>query len=159
MSERDLLIRRIQNGTVLDHLKAGSSLHVFSALDISGEDGNQVSVAMNVPSKRIVKKDIIKVENRFLRAEETNRLALMAPNASVNIVRDYKVVEKRNVEVPSSFVNIFKCTNPTCITNSNEPIVPELKVIRSNPAVLQCRYCSRILQVEEVVGTRGRIYG
>lgn len=159
MSERDLLISRIRNGTVLDHLKAGSSFHVLAALDISGEDGNQVSVAMNVPSNRIEKKDIIKVENRFLKAEETNRLALMAPNASVNIVKDYNVVEKRSVEVPLSFVNVFACTNPTCISNSGEPMIPELKVIRSNPAVLQCKYCSRILQVDEVLGTRGRTYG
>ena len=144
MSERDLLINRIRDGTVLDHLESGSAFTVLAALDVSGSDGNQVSVAMNVPSRKVGKKDIIKVENRFLKVSETNRLALMAPRATVNIIRGYGVTAKRNVKLPKTFVNVLQCSNPTCITNSNEPIIPELRIIKKNLQLLQCKYCSRI---------------
>src|SRR3990170_3238439 len=102
MSEEGLLVGRIRNGTVLDHVEPGTALVVLSALNIKGTDGNIVSVAMNVSSKKIGKKDIVKVENRVLKPEETNKLALIAPRATVNIIREYKIVEKRSVQLPES---------------------------------------------------------
>lgn len=151
MSEESLLVSRIRNGTVLDHVEPGSALRVLSALNINGTDGNIVSVAMNVPSKRLGKKDIVKVENRVLKPEETNKLALIAPRATVNIIKEYKVVEKRSVQLPESFVGVFKCPNPTCISNAREPIISEIRVVKKEPPLLQCKYCARILQPEELI--------
>ena len=154
MSEKELIINRIRQGTVLDHIDSGHAFNVLAALDIKGTDGNQVSVAMNVPSKRLNKKDIVKVENRILAVDETNRLALISPNTTINIIQDYKIIEKRNVKLPKSFVDVFKCTNPTCISNASEPIISELLVLKKDPPKLRCKYCSRILLPEEILLSR-----
>ena len=104
----DLRINRIKHGTVLDHIVAGRAFNVLSALDINGTDGNQVSVAMNVSSKQYKKKDIIKIENRILAVEETNRLALITPHSTINIIENYEIREKRNVELPEKFTGLCK---------------------------------------------------
>ena len=147
----DLRINRIKHGTVLDHIVAGRAFNVLSALDINGMDGNQVSVAMNVSSKQYSKKDIIKIENRILAVEETNRLALITPNSTINIIENYEITEKRNVELPKKFTGVFKCTNPTCISNSSEPIISELLIINNDPPRLKCKYCTRISLTEEIL--------
>ncbi|HIC84310.1 MAG TPA: aspartate carbamoyltransferase regulatory subunit [Nitrososphaerales archaeon] len=147
----DLRISRIKHGTVLDHIIAGRAFNVLSALDINGTDGNQVSVAMNVSSKQYSKKDIIKIENRILAVEETNRLALITPNSTINIIENYEITEKRNVELPKKFTGVFKCTNPTCISNSSEPIISELLIINNDPPRLKCKYCTRISLTEEIL--------
>ena len=147
----DLRINRIKHGTVLDHIIAGRAFNVLSALDINGTDGNQVSVAMNVSSKQYRKKDIIKIENRILAVEETNRLALITPHSTINIIESYEITEKRNVELPEKFTGVFKCTNPTCISNSSEPIISELLIVNDNPPRLKCKYCTRISLTEEIL--------
>ena len=147
----DLRISRIKHGTVLDHIIAGRAFNVLSALDINGMDGNQVSVAMNVSSKQYSKKDIIKIENRILAVEETNRLALITQHSTINIIENYEITEKRNVELPKKFTGVFKCTNPTCISNSSEPIISELLIINNDPPRLKCKYCTRISLTEEIL--------
>lgn len=154
MSQEELLVRRIKEGTVLDHVEAGRALRVLSALNITGQDGGLVTVAMNVPSSKMGRKDIVKIGNRFLSPEESNRIALIAPRATVNIVQDYKVVEKRSVRLPQAFVNVFRCPVPTCISNSPEPIVPEILVLRANPPTLKCKYCGRLLYPEDVLSAK-----
>ncbi|MEM3068937.1 MAG: aspartate carbamoyltransferase regulatory subunit [Nitrososphaerales archaeon] len=151
MSEEQLVVRKIKEGTVLDHVEQGRALKVLEALNIDGKDGNVVTVAMNVSSKKLGKKDIIKIENRFLKPEETNRIALIAPKATANLIRNYQVVEKRKVEIPDKFVDVFKCPNPTCISNSNEPISHIIDVVKKDPPILKCRYCSRLLSPNELI--------
>ncbi|NWG09690.1 MAG: aspartate carbamoyltransferase regulatory subunit [Nitrososphaerales archaeon] len=148
---KEQLVRKIKEGTVLDHVEQGRALQVLQALNIDGKNGNIVTVAMNVSSKKLRKKDIIKIENRFLKPEETNRIALIAPRATVNLIRDYQVFEKRKVEIPDTFVNVFKCPNPTCISNSNEPVSYIIDAVRKNPPLLRCRYCGRLLSPNELI--------
>lgn len=144
--ETQLLIRRIKEGTVIDHIKAGEALRVLDILDITGKEGELVSVAMNVPSSKLVTKDVVKVANRFLKPEETDKLALVAPAASVNIIRNYRVAEKRKVELPEVFKGILKCPNPTCISNvKSEPIVPTIDVVDKEAPILKCRFCQRLI--------------
>jgi aspartate carbamoyltransferase regulatory subunit len=128
-----LLVRRIKDGTVIDHIEAGKALLVLRALSITG------------------KKDIIKVENRFLETGETNKLALIAPRSTINIIRDYKLLEKRKIQMPHSIVGIFKCPNLKCITNSGEEIRSLIDVIDKEKVVLKCRYCARTLSTDELV--------
>jgi aspartate carbamoyltransferase regulatory subunit len=158
MSEAQLLVRRIKDGTVIDHIDPGMALVVLDALNMTGREGNVITVAMNVPSGKLEKKDIIKVENRFLESNETNKLALLAPKATVNIIRDYKVIEKRKVELPNEFVAIFKCPNPKCVTNSKEEIKPIIDVIDKRHQKLKCRYCNRILNLTNSSISEGLIY-
>jgi len=146
-----LLVRRIKDGTVIDHIEAGKALFVLRALSVTGKEGNVITVALNVPSSKHGKKDIIKVENRFLETSETNKLALIAPRATINIIRDYKLVEKRKIQLPNSIVGIFKCPNLKCITNSGEEIRSTIDVIDKQKVVLKCRYCARTLSIDELV--------
>jgi len=144
MSKETLIVGRIGQGTVLDHLEAGSALRVLKALGITPDAGDIITIAMNVPSAKLGKKDILKVERRILTREETDRISLICPNATVNIIEDYSVKEKRKVQLPDKFVNVFRCPNPTCVSNAREPIIPTLNLLRRNPITLQCAYCRRV---------------
>ena len=146
-----LLVRRIRDGTVLDHIENGKALIVLRVLDITGREGNVVTVALNVPSSKHSKKDIIKVENKFLEKDETDKLALIAPHATINIIRDYKLVEKRKINLPDSIKGIFSCPNLNCITNSEEYIRSIIDIIDKEKIVLKCRYCARTLSIDELV--------
>lgn len=148
--ETQLLIRRIKEGTVIDHIKAGEALRVLQILGITGKEGEIVSVAMNVPSAKIEKKDVIKVANRFLKSEETDKLALVAPLATVNIIKNYKVSEKRKVELPAVFKGLLRCPNPTCVSNlEREPIIPTIDVVDKEAPLLRCRFCQRLISPGE----------
>ncbi|MER3601212.1 MAG: aspartate carbamoyltransferase regulatory subunit [Nitrososphaerota archaeon] len=150
--EESLIVRRIKEGTVIDHITAGRALRVLEILGIRGEADNVVTVAINVPSHKLGKKDIVKIEGRFLSADETNKIALIAPHATINIIRGYRVVQKRKVELPKEFVNVFRCPYPTCVSNSAaEPIVPILVVVSADRPQLRCFYCSRIIEVEDII--------
>jgi aspartate carbamoyltransferase regulatory subunit len=148
---RQLLVRRIKDGTVIDHIESGKALLVLRTLDITGKEGNVITVALNVPSSKHNKKDIIKVENRFLEKDETNKLALIAPHATINIIKEYKLVEKRKIQLPDSITGVFKCTNLKCVTNSDEYIKPVINIIDKEKVILRCRYCFRTLTINELV--------
>jgi aspartate carbamoyltransferase regulatory subunit len=144
------MVRRIKEGTVLDHIDEGKGLQVLNALRIDGKDGSLITIALNVPSGKFKKKDIIKVENKFLKDDDTNMLSVIAPKATINIIRDYKLVEKRRVALPNEIDRIFRCSNPDCITNSTEHIESVMDVIDKIGRVLKCRYCSRVLDVNKL---------
>ncbi len=118
MEQSELMVRRIKEGTVIDHIDEGKGLQVLDALRIDGQDGSLITLAMNVPSGKSKKKDIIKVENRFLKDDDTNKIAIIASKATINIIKNYKLIEKRRVALPNEIDKIFRCTNPDCITNS-----------------------------------------
>ena len=150
MEQSELLVRRIKEGTVIDHIDEGRGLQVLNALRINGKDGSLITIALNVPSGKFKKKDIIKVENKFLKDDDTNKLAVIAPKATINMIKDYKLVEKRRVSLPNEIDRIFRCANPDCITNSMEHIESVMDVIDKEGRVLKCRYCSRILDVNQL---------
>ena len=150
MQESELLVRRIREGTVIDHIDEGKGLEVLNALEIDGKDGSLITLALNVPSGKFKKKDIIKVENKFLKDDDTNKLAVIAPKATVNIIKNFKLVEKRRVSLPNEIDRIFRCSNPDCITNSPEHIESIMDVVDKEGLVLKCRYCGRILDVNQL---------
>lgn len=150
MEQSELIVRRIREGTVIDHIDEGKGLQVLGALRIDSGDGSLITIALNVPSGKFKKKDIIKVENKFLKDDDTNKLAVIAPRSTINIIKDYKLVEKRRVALPNEIDRIFRCSNPDCITNSTEHIESVMNVIDMEGRVLKCRYCSRILDVNRL---------
>ncbi|MEJ2260266.1 MAG: aspartate carbamoyltransferase regulatory subunit [Nitrosopumilaceae archaeon] len=150
MQESELMVRRIKEGTVIDHIDEGKGLQVLGALRIDGGDGSLITIALNVPSGKFKKKDIIKVENKFLADDDTNKLAVIAPKATINIIKNYKLVEKRRVSLPNEIDRIFRCSNPDCITNSPEHIESIMDVIDKEGRVLKCRYCGRVLDVNRL---------
>ena len=150
MEQSELMVRRIKEGTVIDHIDEGKGLQVLDALRIDGKDGSLITIALNVPSGKFKKKDIIKVENKFLKDDDTNKLAVIVPNATINIIKNYKLVEKRRVALPNEVDRIFRCSNPECITNSTEHIESIMDVMDKEGRVLKCRYCSRVLDVNQL---------
>ncbi len=141
--EHELRVSKIRDGTVIDHIRGGQSLNVLAILGIDGSRGEEVSVGMNVPSDRLARKDIVKVEGRELSQDEVDVLSLIAPDASINIVRDYEVVEKSRVDRPEAVEDVLECPNPGCITNADEPVTTTFDVLNDG---VRCAYCETIVR-------------
>ena len=145
-------VTAIKNGSVIAHIPAGQALKVLELLNLSGDTSVPVSLVMNVPSKKMGAKDIIKVEDRELTQSELDRLALVAPDSSIAIIRAYSVAEKLNVNLGDEVINVVRCTFSNCITqNPREPLPHRLKVIRTAPLALRCHYCQRPQDLDELV--------
>jgi len=151
VSETELHVSKIRNGTVIDHITGGHALDVVKILRITGREKKVITIAINVPSKRFKKKDIVKIEGRELNPQEVHKIALLAPHATINIVRDYKVMEKQRVKLPKVIEDIIKCSNPACISNSNEPVQSKFYVESEDPLILKCHYCSYIMEKKNVL--------
>ena len=150
MEEANLLVRRIKDGTVIDHIDGGKGLQVLEALDIDGTSGDVITIALNVPSGKLNKKDIIKVENKFLEEDDTSKLAVISPASTVNIIKNYKLVEKRRVSLHNEIDRSCGCSDPDCITNSKEDIESMMDVNDKECNVLKGGYCRRILDVSKL---------
>ena len=151
MTKSELKIKAIENGTVIDHITANKSLHILKILDLPDDETENVTVAMNVTSGQIERKDIVKIENRELDHSELNQIALIAPKATINIIRDFKPVKKDKIVLPKKITSIIKCTNPKCITNlENEPIQPVFNVVEEYPPVVRCHYCEKLIKTEDI---------
>jgi len=143
---RDLKVTPIKNGTVIDHIPSGMALKLLKVLGITEAVSSTVSILVHVPSKRKGWKDIVKVEDRELNPRELNKIALLAPEATINIIRNYNVAEKHTVTLPERAVGILRCGNPNCITNSREPVESVFLVTGKEPLRLRCQYCERELE-------------
>ncbi|WP_075056945.1 aspartate carbamoyltransferase regulatory subunit [Thermogymnomonas acidicola] len=154
MEDRTLKISKIREGTVLDHVPAGKALKVLSILKIDENAPYSVSIGMRVPSKKLGgQKDVIKIENRFLEKHEVDRIALVAPEATISIVKNYEITEKFQVDLPERVVGIVQCSNRSCISNKKEPVTSEFIVVSKKPLVLRCVYCERNMGEREVHST------
>jgi aspartate carbamoyltransferase regulatory subunit len=153
LSKNDTTLRvsKIKNGTVIDHITSGHGLDVAKLLGIVGRRADVVTIAMNVPSGKLGHKDMVKFEGRFLASSEVDKIALLAPHATINIIRDYQVVEKQRVKLPNSIKGIVKCDNPACVSNSNEPVLTKFYVERDEPLRLKCHYCGHIMEKQDVL--------
>ncbi len=148
MTDDESKVARIRNGTVIDHVEPGQALNVLKILGVNANNvGSTIIVAMHVFSKKSKSgwKDIVKIEDRELDETTVNKIALISPNASIVIIRDYYVAEKYKVDIGKHVIGIARCSNPNCITNMGEPVEPEFNVVSKNPPVLKCIYCERNL--------------
>jgi aspartate carbamoyltransferase regulatory subunit len=143
MTDRELRVSKIENGTVIDHIPGGQALNVLAILGIDGDAGEVVSVGMNVPSDRLGHKDVVKVEDRELSQSEVDVLSLIAPAATINIIRGYDVIDKSRVERPDQVSGILQCSNTNCITAGEEPVDPTFEVLDDG---VRCIYCDTIIR-------------
>ena len=147
MSHKELVVSALENGTVLDHIPAEN---VYKALDLLNLKGieSQITIGINLASKLHGKKGIIKIADKFFETDELNKLALIAPKATVNVIRDFKVVEKKTLETPEEVIGIAKCRNPKCVTN-HQPIKTRFKTISESDKIsLKCHYCEKITSIK-----------
>ncbi len=142
--EQELRVKRIENGTVIDHIIAGQALNVLKILGIPDSSQGVVSVLLNSPGKFGIK-DVVKIENRELNVREVDRIALIAPNATINIIRNFNVSQKKKVHIPIFVEGVVKCVNPNCISNSNEPVTSKFDVAVEGCLRLRCTYCGRFI--------------
>ncbi|MDP4277210.1 MAG: aspartate carbamoyltransferase regulatory subunit [Bacteroidota bacterium] len=147
-NEKELQVKALKNGTVIDHIPSDQLFKVVSLLQLD-KVSNQVTIGNNLNSKLLGKKGIIKIANRYYADEEISRIALIAPFAKINIIKDFEVVEKNQLSLPDSFTGIVKCPNPKCITN-NEPMKTRYEVISKSPIILRCPYCEQEIRQEEI---------
>ena len=149
--DEELRVKKIKEGTVIDHISAGNAIKVLNILGIKTHTNQVLSVAINVPSKTRGLKDIVKIEDRELSTDEVNKIALIAPQATINIIRAFKVVEKQKVKLPKIIRGILKCGNPSCISNSREPVQPLFVVETGPPPTFRCYYCRRFRIRDEIL--------
>jgi aspartate carbamoyltransferase regulatory subunit len=142
INRKELKVSAIENGTVIDHIPSASVFQVIKILNLT-EYTNQLLIATNLDSRKMGKKGIIKVSNKFFKSDEINKIALVAPSATLIIIKDFEIIEKKQVEVPDYAENIVKCFNPNCITN-NEEIITKFTVIDKKELKLRCHYCEKI---------------
>ena len=148
LKKGEYIVNAIKDGTVIDHIPPRSLFKVISILGLEKINA-QITFGNNLDSKKHGKKGIVKISDRFFDDNEVNRIALVAPEAILNIIRDYSVVEKHEVKVPHEVAGIVKCVNPTCITN-NEKVETKFYLVATKPVVLRCHYCEKIIEQEQM---------
>ena len=147
--KKQLQVSAIKDGTVIDHIPANNLFKVISILGLDKLD-TLITFGTNLESKLLGKKAIIKIADVFFHQDEINKISLVAPDAKLNIIRDYEVIEKKMVTVPDMVTGITKCFNPKCITN-NESIKTKFYVIEKKAVTLKCHYCEKLMNVEHFV--------
>lgn len=148
MGKKELQVAAIENGTVIDHIPADKTYQVARLLNLHNLDA-QVTIGYNLPSKKIGKKGIIKIADKFFTNEEISRLSVIAPKIILNTIKNYEVVEKKTVETPDALHGIIKCNNPKCITN-NEPMPTYFTIVDKALGIVKCHYCDMEQDIEQV---------
>lgn len=145
---KELQVAALENGTAIDHIPTEAVFKVVTLLKLQ-KINNRITIGNNLKSSKMGLKGIIKVSDKFFAEDEINRIALVAPNVHLNIIRDFEVVEKKRVALPDRIIEIVKCNNPKCITN-NEPMKTVFHVTDKEMVVLQCHYCDVKIKKEDI---------
>ena len=146
--KQELQVAALENGTVIDHIPAENLFTVVSLLDLE-HMSNNITIGFNLKSKKLGSKGIIKIADKYFCDEEINRIAVVAPHVKLNIIRDYEVVDKREVSLPDELHGIVKCANPKCITN-NEPMPTLFHVVDKDHCIIRCHYCEKEEMREDI---------
>ena len=144
---KSIEVSALRQGTVVDHLRRGTGLKVLNVLGLLTEGA--VAIGLNLDSKRLGQKDLIKIENRELTQEELNKIAILSPEATLSIIREFKVVSKFQPELTAEMEGVVHCQNPSCISN-NEQIRSRFQVLEREPLRLRCYYCERVIPSDEI---------
>ncbi|MDD2488588.1 MAG: aspartate carbamoyltransferase regulatory subunit [Bacteroidales bacterium] len=142
-NKKELIVSAIENGTVIDHIPVNTVLMVLNILGLNDYE-DEVLIGINLDSKKYSKKGIIKVRNKYFEQHDLNKIALVAPNATLIVIKNYEVVEKKSVEIPDKIEKILKCINPNCITNK-EAIDSKFIVKEKDPLKIQCHFCEKTM--------------
>ena len=146
-----LKVEQIENGTVIDHIRAGKGKRVLDLLGIGDDYKHLVALVMNVNSRKIGKKDMVKIAGIYVRDELANKVALVSPNATINIIKEGKVIEKHKVTLPEELEGLGRCPNPVCITNMENAGDVHTKFVLTKDDKYMCKYCERTFSAEELV--------
>ncbi len=148
-TRKELVVSALENGTVIDHIPSKNVFQVIKILNLDSSD-NQILFGTNLESRKFGKKGIIKVKNKFFEKIEINKIAIVAPSATLIVIKDFEIIEKKQVEVPDEVEKFIKCINPNCVTN-HENIPSHFEVIDKDAMKLQCRYCEKTTAKENFI--------
>ncbi|MGN0087320.1 MAG: aspartate carbamoyltransferase regulatory subunit [Alloprevotella sp.] len=149
MKNEELKVAAIENGTVIDHIPSSKLFEVINLLRLQDvRSPSSIMVGYNLVSRKMGHKSLIKISNKYFSDEELNRLAVVTPNVTLCIIRNFEVVEKKKVTLPPEIHNIVKCPNPKCITN-NEPMPTIFHVVPGEEGVVRCHYCEKELSLDK----------
>lgn len=146
VKEGELVVAAIKNGTVIDHIPSSKLFAVINLLHLEGMK-TPISIGYNLKSQKMGSKSIIKVADKFFSDSELNQLSVVAPNVTMSIIRDYKIVDKKKVEMPDELTGIVVCENPKCITN-NQPVQTKFVTVDKGNGILKCHYCEKELHID-----------
>ena len=147
--KKELQVAALENGTSIDHIPPEQLFKVAHLIGLSKME-NRITFGNNLESKKMGRKGMIKIADKFFEEDEINRIALVAPHVILNIIRDYEVVEKKNISLPDELIGIVKCNNPKCISN-NEPMTTFFYVTDKEKGIIKCRYCERKINKEAIM--------
>ena len=147
MDKKDkLMVAALENGSVIDHIPTDKLFTIVRILELE-QVNEEVVIANNLNSHLMGSKGLIKISGRFFTEEEISKLAVVCENIRLTVIRNFEVVEKREIKLPETLTNIVKCANPVCITN-NEPMKTHFRVI--SPEVVKCKYCGKEQQIGSI---------
>lgn len=149
MNREELMVAAIKNGTVIDHIPSSKLFEVVALLHLADIRTSSIMVGYNLASRKMGHKSIIKVSDKYFSDAELNQLSVVAPNVSLCIIKDYEVVEKKQVRLPDELRSVIKCANPKCITN-NEPMDTLFHVADRESGLVRCHYCEKEQSLEHV---------
>lgn len=140
-----LYVDSISKGIVIDHIKVGYGFIIFKHLGLDKADFT-VALIMNAPSKKVGRKDLIKIENTI--DVDLAMLGFIDPNITVNIIENEKITEKINLSLPKKVEGIIECKNPRCITSTERDMVHKFVLIDEKEGIYKCEYCDQIYSWE-----------
>ena len=151
VSKGKLMVEAIANGTVIDHIAPGQAMNILRLFNFLGKH-NHITVGFNLRSGELGSKDIIKIADVTFSPSETEQLAILAPNATINNIKDYKVIDKYNLRLPLESVGAFSCPNSNCVTHMEKAATPRFKIFKQGEQVMmRCHYCERVFTREVVL--------
>lgn len=150
MGKTELIVKALENGTVIDHIPADQIFKVVQLLGLE-DCANQVTIGVNLSSKKLGKKGIIKVADKFFEKSELDKVAVIAPDAKVNIIKNYEVVEKIELALPYEVIGILRCINPMCVTNKERDVETRFHILDKKNGTVKCHYCERIIMKEDLI--------
>ena len=144
-----LQVTKIKDGTVIDHIQTDLTLQLFKMLDLK-EWKNAVSISFNLKSDKMGKKGLIKIENKELTRNQLEKISIIAPSCTVNLIKEYKVSNKYKLEIPELITGVIKCSNPNCITNHEPSAITRFKKLLEKPLVIHCTYCEKEMEEADI---------
>lgn len=147
--KKELVVRALENGTVIDHIPADKLFKIVNILRLD-EISDQITIGNNLTSEKIGKKGVIKITGKYIDPQELSKIALIAPNARINIIKDYQVIEKNQCVMPDEVHEILQCVNPMCITNKQN-VSTHFHVVDKKNCIVKCHYCERYIKEEDLI--------
>lgn len=150
MKSNTMQVQALENGTVIDHIPADKLFKIVSLLKLNSIN-EQITIGNNLESKKLGRKGIIKISNKFFEKSELDKIALIAPSVKINVIKNFEVIEKQSLSLPDEVTDILQCVNPMCVTNKERGVATRFHIIDKENGTVQCHYCERQISRKDLI--------